>query len=165
MEIRGNVPSLQVRRADPEDAASIAAVLYQSFVEYRSAYTDQGFAATTPTPEQIQSRFNEGPIWVAWREDAIIGTVSVVPRGNSLYIRSMAVLPAARAKGIGRQLLEHVEWFAAAFGYERMFLCTTPFLTRAIRLYEQFGFRRGIEEDNLFGTPIFTMEKLVGKST
>lgn len=75
------------------------------------------------------------------------------------------MLPAARAKGIGRQLLEHVERFATAFGYERMFLCTTPFLTRAIRLYRQFGFRRDVQENNLLGTLIFAMEKLVGKST
>ena len=47
-----------------------------------------------------------------------------------------------------------------AQGFQRMFLSTTPFLLAAVRLYEQFGFQptdAGPRE--LFGTPLFTMEK------
>ncbi len=41
-----------------------------------------------------------------------------------------------------------------------MFLSTTPFLHSAIRLYERFGYRRTDDGMNdLFGTPLFTMEK------
>jgi short-subunit dehydrogenase len=40
-------------------------------------------------------------------------------------------------------------------------LSTTP-LTRAISLYEQYGFRRSDEgPNNLFGTPLFTMVKVL----
>jgi hypothetical protein len=38
----------------------------------------------------------------------------------------------------------------------------TPFLNTAIRLYEAFGFRRMNDgPHDLFGTPLFTMEKTV----
>jgi hypothetical protein len=41
-----------------------------------------------------------------------------------------------------------------------MRLHTTPFLSRAIRCYERFGFVRSQDPpSNLFGTPLFTMEK------
>jgi len=40
-----------------------------------------------------------------------------------------------KRKRIGELLLKQVENFAAAHGYERMTLNTTPFLSRAIRLY------------------------------
>jgi hypothetical protein len=41
-------------------------------------------------------------------------------------------------------------------------LSTTPFLNSAIRLYENFGFRRNeAEPHDLFGTPMFTMEKIL----
>jgi len=57
-------------------------------------------------------------------------------------------------------LLRQVESFASAHGYKRLLLSTTRFLTRAIRLYEHFGFRRSSDEPtDLFGTPLFTMIK------
>jgi GNAT superfamily N-acetyltransferase len=63
-------------------------------------------------------------------------------------------------QGIGRLLLQRVENFARENGYARLFLSTTPFLLRAIQLYEHFGFERGDEgSHDLFGTPIFTMSK------
>ena len=45
----------------------------ESFVEYEPLYTPRGFAATTPTSEQIQARMSEGPIWVAVQGDTIVG--------------------------------------------------------------------------------------------
>lgn len=154
--------NIQVRLAVSEDAPAIALVLYDSFVEYRSSYTSEGFAATTPTTDQIQSRMLEGPLWIVLREQTIVGTVSAVPKGESLYIRGMAVLPNTRGQKIGELLLEHIESFASARGYRRLFLSTTPFLDSAIRLYERFGFQRTSEgPHDLFGTPLFSMEKLL----
>lgn len=152
--------SIQVRTAVPEDAPAIAAVLVAAFVEYEPAYTPQALAATTPTSEQIRPRFGEGPVWVALLGEAIVGTVSAVPKGERLYVRSMGVLPTARGHGIGGLLLRHVESFAAEGGYKSLFLSTTPFLAGAIALYERFGFRRSNEgPHDLFGTPLFTMVK------
>jgi GNAT superfamily N-acetyltransferase len=74
----------------------------------------------------------------------------------------MAVVPAARAHRIGESLLRQVESFAAEHGYARLVLSTTPFLNSAIRLYQHFGFRRNeAEPHDLFGTPLFTMEKIL----
>ena len=141
----------------------IASLLAESFAEYESQYTAEGYAATAITSEQIATRIKEGPVWVALRDEVIIGTVSVVPKGSSLYIRGMAVLPAARGERVGEILLTHIEKFAVSQGFQRLFLSTTPFLDRAIRLYERFGFHRTNEEPHdLFGTPLFTMEKFFG---
>jgi GNAT superfamily N-acetyltransferase len=137
-------------------------LLFESFAEYKSLYTADGFAATAITPEQIRNRIAEGPVWVAVCDEMIIGTVSVVPKGDSLCIRGMAVLPSARGQRIGELLLAHVEQFAATQDFQRLLLSTTPFLDRAIRLYEHFGFRRtdgGPHE--LFGTPLCSMEKVM----
>ncbi len=154
--------ALQIRAAVPENASAIASVLYDAFVEYKSSYTSGGFAATTPGADEVESRILEGPVWVVLHDQTIVGTVSVVPKGESLYIRGMAVIPNARGHQIGELLLAHIESFATTRGFKRLYLSTTPFLTGAIRLYERFGFQR-IEAGphNLFGTPIFTMEKLL----
>ena len=153
-------PDIRIRRAAPADAEAVASVLREAFAEYQDSYTDEAFAATTPAGEQIRGRMGEGPVWVAVRGDVVVGTVSVVPRGESLYVRGMGVSPAARGLGVGEALLRQAEEFASARGHRRLYLSTTPFLSRAIRLYERAGFRRSDDGPHeLFGTPLFTLEK------
>jgi N-acetylglutamate synthase-like GNAT family acetyltransferase len=90
----------------------------------------------------------------------VVGTVSVVPYGEALLIRSLAVLPRNRGQGVGELLLRHLESYAHEKDYSHLFLSTTPFLTSAIRFYERFGFQRSKEvPSDRFGTPIFTMTK------
>jgi GNAT superfamily N-acetyltransferase len=151
---------VEVRRAGPEDAPVLAAVLHESFVEFKALYTEGGFAATALGAEQVLARMREGPVWVTLRAGVVMGTVAAVVRDESVYVRGMAVLPAARGSGAGARLLQQVENWAGTERSTRLFLSTTPFLSSAIRLYERFGFRRtddGLHD--LFGTPLFTMEK------
>ncbi len=163
MTMKGDRPGIVIPVAVSNDARSIASVPYESFVEFRASYTGEGFAATILTDNQIKARLKEAPMWVALDHDAIVGTISAIPKGDTLYIRSMAVLPRARGKGLGGLLLRQVEDFAAGHGYKRLFLSTTPFLTHAIRLYDAWGFRRSNEgPHDLHGTPLFTMVKTLG---
>jgi GNAT superfamily N-acetyltransferase len=153
-------PEIQIRLAWPDDAAVVATVLLQSFVEFESFYTRDAFAATTPDAAHVLARMREGPVWLAFRNAEVLGTVAAVLKGELAYIRGMAVLPAARRLKVGHRLLEHVEDWAFQEGCNRLLLSTTPFLDAAIRLYEKFGFQRIAEgAQDLFGTPLFTMEK------
>ncbi|MGB8583183.1 MAG: GNAT family N-acetyltransferase [Candidatus Sulfotelmatobacter sp.] len=158
------LPSQQpeIRRAAPEDAPAIANLLLESFTAFEPLYTEGGFNATTPTAQKVLERLQEGPVWVALRDGQVLGTVAIVVKGKSAYIRGMAVLPSARGTGIGSKLLQHVESWAIDAQCVRLFLSTTPFLSEAIRLYERFDFRRTAEGPNdLFGTPLFTMGKTI----
>jgi N-acetylglutamate synthase-like GNAT family acetyltransferase len=103
---------------------------------------------------------SEGPVWVARSNEVVVGTAAAVPKGERLYLRGMAVDPVARGGKIGCKLLARAEEFAIENGFVELFLSTTPFLSRAIHLYEQYGFCRSKEgPDELFGTPLFTMGK------
>lgn len=136
--------------------------MHEAFIEYRSSYTDEAFAATTPESDQLAQRMAEGPMWVAVVDGVLVGTVSALSLGDELYIRGMAVLPQARGLGLGELLLKTIEDLALAQGYKRLTLSTTPFLLRAIRLYERFGFQRISDGPHeLFGTPLFTMGKVL----
>ncbi len=161
MPMTSDHPDVSIRLAMLTESGTIASVLHAAFAPYEPAYTPLGFAATTPTGDQIERRWDEGPVWVAIGRDAgIVGTVAAVPRGDALYMRSMAVLPTTRGRGIGAALFQQVEQYARAQGHTAIVLSTTPFLASAIRLYERMGFRR--TEDgphDLHGTPLFTMLK------
>jgi len=151
---------IEIRHATTSDAGAIASVLLDAFAEYRALYSVAAFSATTPTAEQILVRMTEGPVWVAFHHNSIVGTVSAVIEDESLYIRGMAVSPPARGLYIGELLLRQIERFGSEMKVRRLFLSTTPFLDRAIRLYRKFGFdRTDAGPHELFGTPIFTMEK------
>lgn len=153
-------PPFQIRLATVPEASIVSKLLHDSFVEFQSLYTPQGFAETTSNAQQIFLRMQEGPVWIAFCAGEPVGTVAAAVEDGALYIRGMAVLPTARKSNIGTRLLQETEAHAAEQGCTRIFLSTTPFLHAAIRLYEKFGFRRvpGSEHD-LFGTPLFTMEK------
>jgi diamine N-acetyltransferase len=151
---------VQIRLAVPGDSSDVASLMRRSFIEYEDQYTPEGFAATVLRPDQVQARMKEGPMWVALENEAVVGTVSAVLKDEGLYIRSMAVDPLARGKRIGRKLLDRAEAFAVQRECKRLFLSTTPFLSHAIKLYEDYGFCRSNEGPNkLFGTPLFTMIK------
>jgi len=152
--------AVRVCRAGCNDAPAIALVLQAAFAEYECLYTRAAFAATTPPTEEIVRRLGEGPTWIALLHRTVVGTVSAVPRGEALYVRSMAVVPEVRGRGVGRLLLEQVERYADERGFRCLDLSTTPFLTSAIALYERAGFSRSDGEPRqLCGTPLLNMRK------
>jgi len=145
------------------DAAAIERVLLAAFLEFKDLYTRQAFAATAITADEVRQRITEGPVWVAAAGSEIVGTVSAVKKAEEVYVRGMAVVPSTRGRAVGRRLLDRVERFAVANGCQRLSLMTTPFLFRAIQLYERAGFVRAVDgESDLFGTPLFAMTKNIG---
>ena len=162
------VDEINLRFALPEDAAAIEHVLRVAFDEFSTDYTPEALRYVTPTSDEIVGRFAEGPIWVAETQQSdIVGTVSIVPEPDWVYIRSMAVLPTAQGHGVGGKLLQAIEQYAAENGFETLFLYTTHFSTDAIRLYEKYGYIRGRETtaEEWCGTPGLEMWKyLKGKT-
>src|SRR5262245_59965317 len=126
--------SVSVRFAGIDEAATVVALLHEAFAEYERLYTPAAFSVTTPTAEQLRARWAEGPVWIVWIAGRALGTVAAVLTNEGLYVRSMAVSPEGRGRGVGRLLLEQVENFARQCECKRLFLSTTPFLHRAIQL-------------------------------
>jgi len=152
--------SIQIRIATEADCVAISKLLFQAFEAFEKDYTKGGFAATTISPEEVKSRIAKGIIWLAILNNKIVGTVSTFKNENTILIKSMAVHPDARGKKIGLQLLQQVENHAIADGAKYLYLNTTPYLKKAIRLYEKFGFEIINEPPyELFGTPLFNMRK------
>jgi len=160
---KASVHDVEIRLATRDDAAAISRVLLESFSTFREGYTPEAFEIVTPSAELILERFAEGPMWVAVRDEKIVGTASVLPEPEWLYVRSMAVLPDARGMGIAGKLLDVIEEYAMSEGFEKLFLYTTYFSTGAVELYEKHGYIRGRDTtaDEWYGTPGLAMEKIL----
>ena len=150
--------SIKIRLAASEEAFVISDLLYHSFAEYRSLYTENAFLATVLSAHEIETRINENAVWVALYNDVIAGTISLVPNGGGIFIKSVAVAPIARKRGLGKELMRHAEETAIKKEAKYLELTTTPFLSEAIRLYEYFGFRQN-GYDDLHGTLLIRMIK------
>jgi N-acetylglutamate synthase-like GNAT family acetyltransferase len=70
---------------------------------------------------------------LAHEDGRFAGVVGIEPCGRTGLIRSLAVAPEFRGRGIGRALVEHAERLAAAGGLHTLYLLTekaTAFWTR-----------------------------------
>src|SRR5438477_11593951 len=94
--------SIEISRATSDEAASIAAVLHQAFAEYQSLYTAEAFAITTPTPAEIEQRWNEGPIWLVVKDGRLVGTVAAVARAMLFTFAAWRSCPAREGKVSGK---------------------------------------------------------------
>jgi N-acetylglutamate synthase-like GNAT family acetyltransferase len=152
-----------IRLASADDSPAIAAVLFDAFSRHRQNYTPEAFAVVTPAVEEIETRFSEGPIWIAELDGDAVGTVSLTTEPEGLYIRSMAVKPEAQGFGIGHRLLDALDEYVSDSEIKRIFLYTTYFVPGAKGLYEKHGFKwvRDTPADEWYGTPGLEMDKFI----
>ena len=152
---------IHIRLATTGDAGEMSRILFESFSTFRDDYTPEAFAVVTPSPDAILARFAEGPMWVATVNEKIVGTTSVLPEPEWLYIRSLGVVPEARGLGIANKMLAAIEEYAVDAGFDKLFLYTTYFSTGAIELYEKHGFIHGRDTtaEEWYGTPGLAMQK------
>lgn len=79
-------------------------------------------------------------VYVAVHEGTIIGFLILVLKGAFIgYIRTVAVHPDWRSRGLGRRLI----WFAEERSFRdspNVFLCVSSFNPRARALYERLGY-------------------------
>jgi N-acetylglutamate synthase-like GNAT family acetyltransferase len=155
----GTTYPLLVREASQADIRAISELLGHAFAEFEALYTPQAYVATVLPIDGVRNRLNEGPVWVAERESAVIGTVGAISASNALMVRGMAVHPVARGLGVAKRLLHEVEEFARQNGYKQLSLFTTPFLSQAIPMYQAAGFCFTGETVNPHGTNLLHMVK------
>ncbi|WP_229776128.1 GNAT family N-acetyltransferase [Deinococcus ruber] len=83
-----------------------------------------------------------GQIYLAHTGGRTVGCVALMAYEPGTYkIAKMAVTPACRGRGIGRQLLVHAIEEARLMGARTLFLASSSTLVPAIRLYETVGFQ------------------------
>jgi predicted N-acetyltransferase YhbS len=102
------------------------------------------------TVADVQRAIEEGTVYVAQCGADIVGAVRVQPaRGqDALYCGRLAVLPAARCRGIGTALMERVERHACEAGYPAVILGVRSELPDNLRFFARLGYRIVGEESH-----------------
>lgn len=155
-----NSSNVVIRLAEFTDATAIADLLVDSFAEYKDLYTKKAYAQTILGVYKIKERIFNKSTWVVLVDNIMSGTISLIQADNTLYIKSVAVAPAARRKGLAKAMLRHAERQAIKRRLKYLELTTTHFLIEAVKLYESFGFQQSGHKD-LYGTPLIRMIKLL----
>jgi ribosomal protein S18 acetylase RimI-like enzyme len=141
--------TVQVRRADLDDAADAAAI-----VQLLDAYAADPRGGGKPLPDAVRARLVAGlrqtpasRVWLAFDNLKAIGvcvgfvgysTFQALPLLN---IHDLAVLPGHRGLGAGRALLAAAEALARAEACCKLTLEVQEDNSPARQLYESFGFR------------------------
>ena len=78
-------------------------------------------------------------VWVAARDDGLVGALVLRPEHDHLFVDNVAVDPEAQGTGIGRALLEQAERRAIALGLPELRLLTHELMTENREMYERLG--------------------------
>ncbi len=141
-----------VRRLDLDDPGDVAlgCALIEEYVTFtademvRRAGIELDAATITrlvPDLADFAGRYRDGAFLLATSGETVAGGVGItrlderVCEMNRLWLRE-----AYRGAGRGRLLVGACITHAEALGFERMLLDVAPYRTRAIALYESFGF-------------------------
>jgi GNAT superfamily N-acetyltransferase len=125
----------EARYDEPEVRALVTLALGDLSERYGGSGDD-----TPVTPEEFAPPL--GRFFVALDDGQMIGCAGWRSHGEDAELKRMFTIPAARGRGIARQLLATVEASARADGRKRVILETGSRQPEAIALYQSAGYQR-----------------------
>lgn len=133
----------RIRRAIPADAAALHALKWALDEETHFMMLEPGERSPDIGPEQRE--IERDGVFVAEEDGELVGYVQA-ERGSFRRVHHLATIVIgvrahASGKGIGSALLTAAHEWAAAQGITRLQLDVDAENTRAIALYERFGYR------------------------
>jgi ribosomal protein S18 acetylase RimI-like enzyme len=143
---------IEIRLARPAEYAAAGDLV-------ADVYAAEGFAhgAYVDVLRDAARRAAEADLLVAVDAGGrVVGTLTFAPGGtpwadvagpDEAEFRMLAVLPAARGRGIAERLVRASIERARAGGHRRLVLSSQPEMRAAHRLYERLGFARTPERD------------------
>ena len=129
----------RIRPCIDSDVPDILSVITSAFAEHRGKLVPPS-SAERKTIEVVREELAQAEACVAEDEGRLVGCVFFRPRGDSVYLDRLAVLPGMRGRGIASALIATVEHAARARGVGALTLTVRLALTRQRALYEKLGF-------------------------
>ncbi|MGE3170985.1 MAG: GNAT family N-acetyltransferase [Planctomycetota bacterium] len=135
-----------IRPMRPTDDPAVAAIIRDVMTEHRC--TGQGFAIHDPEVAAMHAAYAapHARYFVVVHRGEVVGgggfarLAGTTPADATCELRKMYFRPAARGRGLGRELLLLLLDEMRAAGYRRCYLETTSWMQQAQRLYAAAGF-------------------------
>ncbi|RFU84689.1 GNAT family N-acetyltransferase [Streptomyces triticagri] len=101
-----------------------------------------------PGDEELERFWKAGRAWVHTGDgDRPLGYLLGEPLDGGLHIEQVTVHPSAARRGLGRQLIDHADQFAAGEGLTALTLTTFAEVAWNAPYYERLGFHRLADEE------------------
>ncbi|HUS96106.1 MAG TPA: GNAT family N-acetyltransferase [Hyphomicrobiaceae bacterium] len=133
-----------MRKAESNDAEALSILLAAAYSELVSRIKD----IPTMTAADCLADITTNEVWIAETSGAIAGVLVVVPQDGFMQLANVAVHPNYRGAGLGRALMQHLEFEARRQDFSELRLTTHVDIPENIRLYEHLGWERVDENDN-----------------
>jgi len=136
VQIGADGTEIGIRGGRPSDVGAILNLVRESYGQYVAAEGSKPAPMTADYAHQI----TEAKVWVATREDAVVGLLVLENMGDHLLLENVAVAAPCRGIGIGRQLLEFAEVRARGLGLGEIRLYTGRVMTQNLHYYPRHGY-------------------------
>ena len=136
---------IAIRPIEPRDNAAIAKVIRDTLAEFGANHP--GTVYFDPTTDHLSDLFNvPGAMYnVAVYNNLIVGGGGIFPSDglppDTCELVKMYLLPDVRGIGLGKKLIGECLLSAKRLGFEKVYLESMPELTKALTVYETFGFQ------------------------
>ena len=136
---------INIREIEMSDNPGIARIIRETLVEFGANHP--GTVYYDSTTDALYDLFRQpGSIYyVAEQGGKLLGGAGIFPSDGlpdeTAELVKMYLVPEARGKGLGRELIQKALTFARDTGYRQVYIETMPELKKAMRIYEQFGFQ------------------------
>lgn len=144
---------IEIRIARPDELSRIGELTAATYVAAGFISPESGYIGRL---RDAVSRASEAELLVALHDGEPTGTITYCPHGSAwaqltvpgeAEFRMLAVVPAARGRGLGEALVTRCIARAREDGCRTLRLSTEPVMHAAHRIYRRLGFLRTPERD------------------
>lgn len=136
---------INIRNVQQTDNPILAKIIRAIFIEHDAP--TEGTVFVDPTTDTLFELFQtqDAELWTAELNDEIVGCCGIFPTENlpkgCVELVKFYLTKSARGLGIGRQLMEKSITVAKDFGFTEMYIESLPHYAKAVKMYEQYGFK------------------------
>ncbi|SHN11924.1 GNAT family N-acetyltransferase [Chitinophaga sp. CF418] len=156
-----------IRPIQPSDNKHIARIIREVLTEFKANKPGTAYFDTSLDELHTVFIFPDAAYWVIEQDGNIIGGAGIYPTNglppHYCELVKLYLLPTARGKGLGKQLIQQCFDAARQNGFTHMYLETMPELTSAIPLYEKMGFtylQQALGASGHFGCSVWMSKEL-----
>lgn len=147
------------KQANFGDMHEVWRIVYHAYREYIPI-----LGRTPPTfHEDFDNHVALGNLWLASFGPNTVGMVILTPMLDHMLIQALCVDPLMQGKGIGQKLLNFAEIRTGSNGFREMRLYTNSLMTRNLKIYRRWGFKRTHLEEYRWGQRVHMRKQLARK--